>query len=291
MRKPSQQHIWLRPSVRSGSPRAAELGGSAGSVSGGGNETIAEQGARATVPTWREPCESTDRDSSCHGSSLPLGRMKRLAPFLSAIAILVAGCRTVPDSTRTPAIGEWSDVADQMRGRLVVELSASEGSRTLATIYVELQNLAFTPYRRNLIFSRGSSCFTWKLTDVHKRAIPRWKGGLPWVYDFAEMIYPISLPARGTLRVPVAHVSYHILLPKFPGEYGLPSSSLVLESDPPNPPWHLVAGSSTEPYFLSAMFKSADEAKAEPHPFGWLGTLSLPPVRLPSDPSPRRHVW
>ncbi len=192
---------------------------------------------------------------------------------------------------QSPTIGDWSEVVNEMRGRLVVEPIPYGKDGTLATIYLELQNLAPTPYVRQLMFTRGADCFTWTLANASKETLPRWKGSLPWVYDFSEKRYPLTLPAGATLRVPVSSVSYHILSPQSPHIYDVPNSTLVLQQDAPNPPWHLISGRSTERYFLSAKFKSALKRDVPNSLFLVRSELSLPPVQLPSDPSPRRLVW
>ncbi len=217
--------------------------------------------------------------------------MKYPALLLCVIAILNSGCGTMTDARQSLTIGDWSDAVNEMRGRLVVEPIPDGKGGAVATIYLELQNLAPTPYRRQMMFSRGTDCFTWTLTNASKEPLPRWRGSVPWLYDYSELGYPLTLPAGATLRVPVSHVSYHVLLPRLPHDKGLPGSALVLEQDAPNLPWHLVSGSSTEGYFLSAKFKNELTRDVHKRPFLWHGELSLPAVQLPSDPSPRRHVW
>jgi hypothetical protein len=208
--------------------------------------------------------------------------MKSITAVFLVGAILVAGCGTTTGAKHASTIGAWSDVVDNMRGRLILEPTLDgEGFRSTKVLF-EIENLGGL---RHLIFTKGAGCFTWKVTNAGKEALPRWNGPLPWIYDFSQMSYQITLPAWATLRLPVSGATYYILRP---GPLNLSSSSLVLVQDEPNNPWHLTSGSSIESYFLSATFQSASEVPGDK--FWWKGRLSLPPVLLPTDASPRRDI-
>src|SRR5215216_961090 len=107
--------------------------------------------------------------------------MKSITAVFLVVAILVAGCGTTTGAKHGSTIGAWSDVVDNMRGRLILEPTLDgEGFRSTKVLF-EIENLGGL---RHLAF--GPGCFTWKVTNAGKETLPRWNGPLPWIYDFSQ---------------------------------------------------------------------------------------------------------
>lgn len=204
--------------------------------------------------------------------------MKYGCLMLGLAVALLSGCRTGTNRADAETVGEWSEVVDGFRGRLVVEPVLS-GRGAVATVCLELQNLTFSPYLRKLAFAGHEPGLVCTVRDARQQTLPRWSGGVPWIYDFAQLSYPVTLPARSTLRLRVAGVTYHLLHDQ-PDGVSPGRDAWVLELDAPNRPWHLVDGDRAS-YFLGATFTAAVQGEQKANAFAWGGTLQLPPVKLP----------
>ena len=202
------------------------------------------------------------------------------------LAVVVSGCsRPTTDSTLPAerasheAAGEWSAVADHLRGRLIANSSLDAQGTTAVRIYLELQNLAAQPFFGKRISFSPEHSLAWELRDSGGNPVAPWKGPVPWIFDFPTIASWISIPGDATLRFPVCSAGYHTF--QRPGVLVLYQGLITTR------PWLLAQGGKGS-YFLSATLRSLIQGKA-PSEYVWSGILLLPPVRLPTNPIAR--VW
>lgn len=199
-------------------------------------------------------------------------RLHPTAAFTAAtvlLAVLVA-CASV----RTPAhdpdevVGAWSAPVDAMRARLVGKTLENARGETQYLVYVEFDNVNFAG-GRSLMF--GKDEFAWEVRDQTGRSVERWNGPVPWIYDYADITRPITLPGGSRLRVPATGAGYA----------RLPEGVLVWCQYPS--PWPLEPGHR---YVIGATF-TAPPHHGPDDGTAWSGTLVLPPIPLPTRVTPR----
>jgi hypothetical protein len=189
--------------------------------------------------------------------------------------VLAVVCAAGPSATaaeKTPvAVGDWSEPADGLRGRLLVYQGRTlgDGKTRETLVYVELQNVAESGERNVYFDPDGLKC---DLLDVAGKAAPRpaegggGSGGRPgktWV----------RLPHDSTLRLRAS-----------PYGYGSPAAvGLLLPIGTDT--WLIKAGDTAD-YFLAGTFASRSKDGAGINV--WAGELILPKANVvrPAAPSP-----
>jgi hypothetical protein len=184
----------------------------------------------------------------------------------------VPGAPSATAAEKTPvAVGDWSESADGLRGRLLVDQGPTlgDGKTRETLVYVELQNVAESGERNVYFDPDGLKC---ELLDAAGKAAPRpaegggGSGGRPgkaWV----------RLPHDSTLRLRAS-----------PYGYGSPDAAGLLFPIGTDT-WLIKAGDAAD-YFLAGTFASRPKDGAGINV--WAGELKLPKAKVvrPAAPSP-----
>ena len=226
-------------------------------------------------------------------ASPPLSLPAAEAPLLQPAAPDAAALAPVAESSKSPAspsssetAGEWSEIVDHMRGRLVADTGMDVSGATEVGIFIELENLELGSFsRRIVIFARDRS-LQWAMTDAHGKAMPGWGRDVPWTIDYFYVNESVSVPAGGRRRFLICSGNYHTL---HEGVFGTGAPALVFFQGPGVPLWHLVAGGD-EAYLLRATFKGLEGGRTD-FDLYWSGPLSLPPVALQPKPKTAEHLF
>ena len=208
------------------------------------------------------------------------------APDAAALSPTVGSPKGSTSSASDEAVGEWSDVVDHMRGRLVTDTGIDASGATEVGIFIELENLNPNALGRRLVAFARDRSLQWTMTDAHGKAVPEWGGFVPWTIDYFYVNESVTVPAGGRLRFPVCSGTY---LNLGEGPFGMGPPALVFFQGPGAPLWHLVAGGD-ESYLLRATFTGMEKSKSDSD-FLWSGPLSLPPVALPPKPKTAEHLF
>ena len=191
--------------------------------------------------------------------------MTRVA-FHSLGLFIILTCRlALAGSTIEPAsVGEWSAVANGVRGRLLFGEGEKVAGTRMGVLYLELQNVSVgdtmyvyydaskSPFRCQLVDSAGK-------TNSSQGAI--YDGWIPkacW----------LALPHDSAVR-------FRVTL----GGFGVPQNGGLFVAGCIPDCW-AIPPTATNDYFLSGRLVVATP-NGETRPRVWEGTLSLPRVRLP----------
>lgn len=108
------------------------------------------------------------------------------------------------DSTSTSlsseVVGEWSEIVEHMRGRLVAEFGIDASGATEVGISIELQNFNTGVLGRRIVTLARDRSLHWEMTGAHGKAAPEWAGFVPWTIDFFYVNETVSVPASGRVR-------------------------------------------------------------------------------------------
>jgi hypothetical protein len=189
-----------------------------------------------------------------------------IAGLIASLTSCAAADPSDPNVATLELSGQWSDVVDHLRGRLVAEPFLDPQGRSSVRIYLELQNLSFQPATGLRLTINKWGDLNWTLVDGHGNALPVYDGPPPYFLDFPTFSYAIILPPDSRLRFFVASGTYDTVAP---------SSVRVFYVIGPGRPW-LLAHDRSAKYSLGAVFKVNESSAGL-----WSGQLTLPRFALP----------
>ncbi len=183
-------------------------------------------------------------------------------------ALLLFTCQLCfADSTSVPnAVGNWSEVTNGLRGRLLLgEDARSDRGMRRGIVYLELQNVApgETTY---VYYAPTKEPLRFELRDAEGKTVRNWISGS----DGVPSPCWLALPLDSALRFRTGSSAYE------PDEPGLFIIAAFMGGK-----WFIPAG-ATNDYYLSGTFTVAVPA-GETRPTMWQGTLKLPHLKIPHE--------
>jgi hypothetical protein len=185
--------------------------------------------------------------------------------FLSTIFIFLNCLCFAGSVIEAITAGDWSEPTNGLRGRLLFSEDAKFYGTEMATVYLELQNVANIGNPMEIYFDTIHSPLHFELKNVSGNS----QKNAP--ADLDEMIpgsYWIDLPHDSTLRFRVSS-----------NGYGIPKDAGLAIGVPGN--FWIIPYAETNDYFLTASF-DVIPAIDKDHIHAWKGTLKLSPVKIPA---------